>query len=142
TGTAGSTGAAGTTGADGGAVISFATDVWTPIIMNKCKPCHTTNSDAGLSMKDAATGYKSLVGTTMGVAAMNDLMCTMLSAAKKRVVPGDPDHSYLWIKVNGTDASLAGPKCGIAMPKAGSNLTLTAAEKTTIHDWIMSGAKP
>ncbi|HTA19840.1 MAG TPA: hypothetical protein VK989_11135, partial [Polyangia bacterium] len=61
--------------------------------------------------------------------------------SKKRVVPGDPTHSYLYIKVSNTDTVLGGMNCGPAMPKA-PNAALSSADQMTIHDWIMGGAKP
>jgi hypothetical protein len=140
----GSAGAGGgTAGMGGGTTLSFATDIYTPIIKTQCAPCHTTNTDGNLSMKDAATAYTNLVGANMmGVAAKNDLNCKLLDTKKLRVEPGDPDNSYLYIKINNTDAQLGGTMmCGPAMPKTGSNLTLTMDQKTKIHDWIMGGAK-
>jgi hypothetical protein len=105
----------------------------------KCTPCHITGSDGQLSLK-MNSGYANLV--TNG-AAKTDLTCTMLSTAKKRVVAGDPDHSYLWIKLNHTDAELSTAKCGPSMPELKNGATpLSADQKTKIHDWIMGGANP
>jgi hypothetical protein len=141
-GSAGSNGNAGSNGAGGTGVasLSFTTDIY-PFIKTQCTPCHITNTDGQLSMKDAATAYTNLVGTTMGVAAKTNLNCTMLSAAKKRVVPGDPAHSFLYIKISQTDAQLTPGGCNPAMPEVASKLTLTADQQTKIHDWIMGGAQ-
>jgi hypothetical protein len=136
-------GAGGGSGTGGGATLSFATDIY-PIIMNKCKDCHTkaTGPSGMLAMKDAATAYASLVGAAgTGVAAKTDMACTMLSAAKLRVVPSDPDHSFIYIKISQTQAALTAAKCGTAMPENNANGGVTADEKTKIHDWIMQGAK-
>jgi hypothetical protein len=127
-------GAAGT----GGPALSYATDI-EPILVNKCKACHTTNTAGMLSLK-MGSGFASLV--TNG-AAKTDLNCKLLDAAnKKRVIAGDPDHSYLWIKINNTNAMLMAQMCGEAMPENNANGGVTAAEKMKIRDWIMGGAKP
>ena len=50
-----------------------------------------------------------------------------------RVVPGDPDHSLLFLKLNGT------PPCGDAMPTIGNQLSKENIK--LVHDWIAAGAK-
>jgi len=138
----GGAGGAGNPDGGSGAILSFATDIY-PFIKTQCTPCHITNIDGMLSMKDATTAYTNLVGTTMGVAAKTNLTCTMLSAAKKRVVPGDPAHSYIYIKTSMTNAALMPAGCQPAMPEMPqSTLTLTTDQVTKIHDWIMGGAMP
>jgi hypothetical protein len=141
TGGAGTTGAAGTgaagTGAagTGGATLSYATHI-APIIANKCKDCHTTKASGGFNWT-----YANLVtnSTVTNAATVN---CSFMNGSKKRVVPGSPDTSLLWIKISKTNAELkaATAKCDDAMPEGG--LVLTPQEKTTIHDWIMGGANP
>lgn len=49
-----------------------------------------------------------------------------------RVVPGDPEASLLFLKVDHR------PPCGDAMPVSG---TLPQEQVTLIHDWIEAGAK-
>jgi hypothetical protein len=142
TGAAGTNGAAGTTGTagtgaagTGGATLSYATHV-APIIANKCKDCHTKNASGGYNWT-----YANLVtnSTVTNAATVN---CSFMNGSKKRVVPGSPDTSLLWIKISKTNAELktATAKCDDAMPEGGA--VLTATEKTTIHDWIMQGANP
>jgi len=53
------------------------------------------------------------------------------------VEPGDTSKSYLWHKVNNTQASVAG--LGLQMPLGGM---LSADELATIEAWITAGAKP
>jgi hypothetical protein len=140
TGAAGSKADGGTDG--GGATLSFATDVY-PILMAKCMPCHTKTAgpDGMLAMSSATAAYTSLVGAAMtGGAAMTNTTCQLLDTKKLRVEPGDPTHSYIYIKVTNTDSQLSAKACGPAMPETASGLTLTTAQKTTIHDWIMGGA--
>lgn len=59
------------------------------------------------------------------------------SCGGTRVVPGDPEHSYLYRKI--TDET---PCDGARMPRAGAILAmpLPAAQVATIHDWIANGA--
>jgi hypothetical protein len=150
--TAGSAGAGGSTadaGAAGtsGAMLSFATDIYTPIIAMKCMPCHTKASgqDGGpLDMSSAMAAYTSLVGTATpptGALAKTDMNCKLLDSKKLRVEPGDPMHSYIYIKITNSDATLMGMNCGPAMPETSSHLTLTADQKQKVSDWITQGAK-
>ena len=53
------------------------------------------------------------------------------------VKPGEPDASYLWHKVNGTQANVGG--LGLQMPQGGM---LTADELALIEAWITAGALP
>ena len=139
TGTAGSTDAS--AGKDGGAAdtstatLSYMNDV-APIIMSKCSPCHTTQAHGGFNWN-----YMNLV-TNPTVTATATVNCSFMMGSKKHVVPGMPETSLVWIKLSRTSAELAAAtaKCGLPMPQ--SPQTLTSAEKTTIHDWIMGGAKP
>jgi hypothetical protein len=56
----------------------------------------------------------------------------------KRVVPGDRNASYLWHKLEGTQAQAGGS--GTAMPPPPA--TLSAADKEKIGQWIDQGALP
>lgn len=54
----------------------------------------------------------------------------------KRIVPGDRNASYLWHKLNGTQAQVGGS--GTAMPPPPA--TLAAADLEKIGQWIDQGA--
>ena len=59
------------------------------------------------------------------------------------VEAGDVEGSYLWHKINNTQASVGGS--GLAMPKARAGMsaeTMTAEELATIEAWIAGGAPP
>jgi hypothetical protein len=141
----GSSGAGGSSGSgtDAGAVvsvptgpISYATSV-APIIANKCSPCHTTQAAAGLNFTYANLVTNSLVtnATTKG--------CIFLVAPPRRVVPGDPDHSLLYVKLLDDEEQLTGTHmCGDAMPQAISGKSLMTAELDIINHWILGGALP
>lgn len=53
----------------------------------------------------------------------------------KRVVPGDPDASYFWHKVNNTHLDVGG--IGTRMPP---ELLLADSDRTIIEAWILAGA--
>jgi hypothetical protein len=53
------------------------------------------------------------------------------------VEPGDPDKSYVWHKLNGTQANVGG--LGLQMPQGGM---LTPDELALIKAWIEQGALP
>ncbi len=55
------------------------------------------------------------------------------------IEPGDPDRSYIWHKINGTQVMAGGS--GVQMPSGGATV-MTQAEKDTIEAWIMAGAPP
>ncbi len=99
-------------------------------------PCHTkaANQDGGpLNMSSAMAAYTSLVGSATpptGSPAKTDTSCTMLDSKRLRVEPGDPTHSYMYIKITNTDTALMAAQCGPAMPETASKLVLTADQKT------------
>jgi hypothetical protein len=138
-GKGGSTGAAGGS-PDGGvvtlpAMLSYARDI-APIIANKCSPCHTTDAKAGFNWT-----YDNLV-TNTSVTNTTTKACTYISKPPMRVVPGDPDHSLLWTKLNldTTQATVHG--CGDQMPLPSSGKVLLTPELDAFHNWIQQGAKP
>lgn len=95
----------------------FSTEVL-PIITAHCWTCHPPMGDMDLS---ESLAYTSLVG----VESSNH-------APALRVVPGDPDASVLWNKVNYTEVY------GLGMPPDGT--ALSSEELATIRDWIEQGA--
>jgi len=108
------------------------TTVYTTTITNKCSPCHTTASGAGvmfgkLDMTTQAAAYTNLVNQpTAGVAC---------AGSGTRVVPGNADQSVMYLKVSLDDAA----PCGNKMP---DNLpALSSDEATGIEAWINAGAK-
>jgi len=101
--------------------------------------CHGRGSDGGggsggLFLTDDSTSYGAMVNQPAD------------QVGRLRLVsPGDPDQSYLVIKVEGTMRQLAecAPSpgrnpCGVQMPQLAA--PLTAAERMLIRNWIRSGA--
>lgn len=123
-GTGGGTGG-GTTG--GGGALSHAVDIQ-PIWDAKCvSACHEVGGAAELSL----------------LLSEGDAYAAILSAPSPSVpgltivVPGDRDNSYLWHKINGTQADIGGG--GLKMPIGGA---LDIADIETIGQWIDEGAQP
>lgn len=84
--------------------------------------CHLgSSSSGGISLRD---GYTSMVGV-----ASKDIPSMAL------VEPGDPDGSYLWLKLNNTHLSAGG--AGSIMPKSGA---LPSSDLAIIETWILEGA--
>jgi hypothetical protein len=147
-GSAGATGAAGSTssGAAGAAaagsmidpgigcgqtkVYSYSGGIENLLIQN-CGGCHYAapgvNVQGGFSFS-----YANVTGVTNGHPS-----CVGLDASKRRVVPGKPDNSLLWIKAY-DDSPPAG--CGGHMPFQGSRLTMS--NLCYIRAWITAGAPP
>lgn len=94
-----------------------------PIFNANCTRCHGFNG--GLRL-EAGFSYNQLVNVASGE-----------RPGVNRVTPGDPDNSYLYIKVAG---NCIAPNClGDRMPQGGA---LGAADIQTIRDWIAGGAPP
>lgn len=103
---------------------SFATDIQGILSGAGCARagCHDlATSQAGMRLM-ADSVYSNLVNVT-----------STEVPSKKRVAPGDPAGSYLIDKLEGT-ASV-----GVQMPATGQ--ALSAADITTIKNWIIKGAK-
>lgn len=103
---------------------SFKNDV-VPILTSNCANagCHNNRNPAeGLDLSAATMAYSGLVN-------VGSTQCT----ANKRVVPSQPDQSYLVWKLEGTGPCFSGSR----MPKG---TPLSAAQIATIRGWILSGA--
>ena len=98
--------------------VSFSADV-VPIFTAHCWLCHPPMAN-GMDLS-ASSAYGELVN----VPSVN-------WAPNLRVVPGDPQASVLWNKINFTEVY------GLGMPPNGA--PLSSAELQTIQDWIEQGA--
>jgi len=111
------------------AAATFARDIQTKIIDSTCSTpsCHGDGSASGsLDLSDGAS-YASMVG----VPPAND---AARAAGLLRVAPGDPDHSYVLLKLQGTLAAGEGAR----MPLIGPPLPASTID--TIRRWIAAGA--
>lgn len=102
---------------------TFGVDIW-PILENRCAigGCH--QSVFAPMMPDEATAYANLVGVPADPISAN------------YIEPGDPDASYLWHKIMGTQSSVTGGG-GLTMPLSGE---LCVTEFQAIYGWIIDGA--
>ncbi|HTM45681.1 MAG TPA: DUF1592 domain-containing protein [Polyangiaceae bacterium] len=114
---------------------TYANDI-APIIAANCEPCHTMQMKGGFNWT-----YDSLVTNSAITSALAGT-CKYLDGTKRRVVPGDPDHSLLWIKIALDEHQNTANGCGDHMPQAPSAHVVTTAELDTIHTWIVQGAMP
>ncbi|HEX9750094.1 MAG TPA: hypothetical protein VGB22_02210 [candidate division Zixibacteria bacterium] len=89
--------------------------------------CHGNARIANLHLDDGEA-YAQLVMVEPENAAARD-------NGMKRVVPGDSEASFLWMKINGPSSEY-----GSRMPPTGP--ALTAIHKTWIGNWIDQGALP
>ncbi len=105
-----------------GGPISHAADIQ-PIWDTRCTPCHIGAESGGLSLED---GYAAAVDVPSGQAGDVDL-----------VEPGSTADSYLWHKLEGTQADVGGS--GDAMPLGGP---LEPDELDLIEAWINEGCAP
>lgn len=122
--TAADTTAADTTAADTGAAgLSFAVDVWEPILLPSCG-CHQVGASGGLAMgMDAASAYAAMVNVPS-------------SNGMNYVTPGDPATSYMFHKVAGTQVEAGGG--GSLMPLGAP--ALPQGQIDAIAAWIADGA--
>lgn len=100
------------------------TEIATTIFEVRCTKCHSgANAPLGLQLTQAAA---------------YDLLVNVSSAERPelfRVEPGNPDDSYIVIKIEGTDPRLVDRR----MPRDGPPF-LTTEQITMVRDWISSGA--
>lgn len=121
----GETGEMTTTGGVG--AVDYVLDIQ-PIWDEKCvTSCHTPG---GIAMMGP------LLGADVSYANLVDKQSP--TVALMLVAPGDPDGSYLWHKVEGTQADV--PNGGGAKMPIGP--ALTDAELDLIEQWIAAGALP
>jgi hypothetical protein len=105
------------------AEVSFRDNI-VPILKAKCATCHLTGQEGGKMALHPGAAYKSLVGIQSSV------------DGKLLVKPGEPDQSYLMIKLLGLQAERGGQ--GARMPFGGAPLDKTLLEQ--ISTWIANGA--
>ena len=99
-----------------------------PVLDVHCVQCHLYESQQGGLMLEQGEAHAELVDAPSTQAPM------------PRVVPGDPDASYLMHKLRGTHLQAGGS--GLRMPFGGEagGSTLGAAQIELIADWIRAGA--
>ena len=109
----------------GGVVgLSWAADVYPVFVPAQCD-CHTQSAGT-LKMTNATDSYMNLVGTQANEAALS------------RVEPGNPDASYMWHKIHGTQLDVGGS--GSMMPLGAGMLPESTLD--LIEQWILEGANP
>jgi hypothetical protein len=106
------------------AEVSFSNDV-IPLLGAHCVACHMTGQEAGEIALHPKAAYDALVGVASRETAL------------KRVEPGDPAKSYLYLKL--TDAHLAAGGSGEPMPMG--SYPLPAEQIELVKQWIVEGAK-
>ncbi len=124
-------GDSGTSSDDGPIEVDFETDVQ-PIFNANCT-CHLQ----GMSGTMQAPFMTLNPGTSYGqlVDVASEQVPTM-----DRIEPGDPDHSYLWHKVNDTHLTVSGS--GTSMPPGVGGVSLDADTLAVLEAWILGGAEP
>jgi hypothetical protein len=102
-----------------------------PTLSLRCATCHSgPMASGGLDLGGSRRRvYAALVGPDR---ASTDASCSDMPI--ERVTPSDPDASFLFRKVAGTQGA-----CGMRMPPGGS---LTPRELAAIEAWIAAGAPP
>jgi hypothetical protein len=102
---------------------------------HKCVTCHSEASpDANMSLG----GHISSAEVVENLVNVN----TLHGGQFKRVVPGQPNQSWLYLKVAGQAASAGctGDMCNAQVMPPGGMVTLTTAELDVIKKWITDGA--
>jgi hypothetical protein len=102
--------------------VSFSQQVQ-PIFVNQqygCVGCH--GGSGGLLLTNASTSYANLVNVQAQTGCSD----------RKRVEPGSPNLSVLFLRLSGTT-------CGDRMPQGGN--AISTAHLNLIRDWISQGAK-
>jgi hypothetical protein len=120
------------TGADGDQT-SF-TRLQSQVLEPSCafSACHAPGNSSGSNLVLTGSGVH---GALVNAQPTN---ANARADGLRRVVPGKPDSSLLWHKVNGHVASHHARDYGAAMPSAGA--ALSAGQLEYIRQWIASGA--
>ena len=115
-------------GDDMGSTASFK-ELQEEIFTNKCTlaSCHSVDFHAGELILEDGVAYDELFGDVDNQAAIDEGI--------EQVVPGDPDASFLLMKVQGG----LDPKYGAVMPQ-GSSEGLPEDDVALIRRWIEDGA--
>lgn len=112
--------------------LTFDADIQ-PIFDEHCVAgCHEPGGEWGFLLDLSSSAYEAVVGVP-----------SPQFPSMSIIEPGEPEASYLWHKLNGTQASVGGS--GIDMPKARTGMTatvLTPEQLATIEQWILQGAPP
>ena len=103
----------------------FSRDI-APILNSRCASCHLTGQEDGNLALTKALSYDSIVNKP---SIESDLL---------RVKPGEPEKSYLLLKLEGRHLDTGGS--GARMPFGGA--PLDAISISMIRTWIAEGAKP
>jgi len=102
---------------------TYTNDLHPNLFLVECTPCHVDgNAGGGLNLD--------LYGKIVNRQS-NDV------PAMDRVEPFDPDNSYLWHKLNGTQLAVGG--AGQREPRDGPPF-LTVEQMALVEDWINTGA--
>jgi hypothetical protein len=107
---------------------------------NLCSGCHAeTGANAMLTLGGNVSSAKIVQGLVN--------QPSRDGGQYKLVVPGDPEHSWLYLKASGksaavncTPSSTAQCISGTMPPSASNQPTLTAAELDSLRQWILDGA--
>jgi len=106
-----------------------------PILEKTCASCHSESSpEAAMSLG----GMISSADIVRGLVAVQ----AMHGGQFKRVVAGNADQSWLYLKVAGTamSAGCTGAMCNTQVMPPTGQVTLTQTELSTIRTWIVNGA--
>jgi hypothetical protein len=106
-----------------------------PILEKYCSGCHSESSpDAGMSLG----GHISSANVVKGLVNAQSLH----GGQYKRVVPGNADQSWLYLKASGqaSGAGCSGTACNAQVMPPTGQVTVTSAELAVIRQWITDGA--
>lgn len=108
-----------------GQPVSYARDL-EPYVLARCESCHTVKEHKADLILEPGRGREAMVGVP-----------STQVPAMLLVAPGDPEASYLWLKIEHTAPE------GKGMPRTvvGSKL-LPPAERELYRRWIADGALP
>jgi hypothetical protein len=106
-----------------------------PILEKTCSSCHSESSpEAGMSLG----GHISSADVVKGLVNVQ----AMHGGQFKRIVPNNPDQSWLYLKASGlaANAGCTGTTCNNQVMPPTGQVTLTQTELNAIRQWIVDGA--
>jgi len=105
--------------------VSYATHI-EPLIVARCLGCHEAEDPEADLVLEPGQGYGDLVGRR-----------SVQQPSMELVAPGDPEASYLWLKLQHTASH------GKGMPRTLTGSKMLRADELELYKrWIEGGAKP
>ncbi len=106
---------------------------------NKCSGCHSASGPEAAMSLGGHISSRDIVANLVNKQAVD-------GGQYKRIVPGQPDQSWLYLKITGATSSCTPSSTGLCVtgvmpPASDGTLTVSAEDAAIVRQWIMDGAQ-